>query len=77
MELVLFINRLMNHPKVSIIILNWNNYKNTKECLRSLFKIETYPNKEVIVIDNGSIDHSTERIEKEFHHVFISIIEKI
>jgi len=53
-------------PKISIIILNWNNYKNSKECLRSLFKIETYPNKEVIVVDNGSIDNSTQRLQKEF-----------
>ena len=43
----------MIYPKVSIIILNWNGLKDTIECLESLKKI-TYPNYEVIVVDNGS-----------------------
>lgn len=61
----------MNYPKVSIIILNWNNYEDTKECLLSLDKI-TYPNYEVIVVDNGSIDGSTLKIQKEFpQHKYI------
>ena len=60
-----------NYPKVSIIILNWNNYEDTKECLLSLDKI-TYPNYEVIVVDNGSIDGSTLKIQKEFpQHKYI------
>ncbi|MCP2605454.1 glycosyltransferase family 2 protein [Candidatus Aminicenantes bacterium AC-335-O07] len=58
-------------PKISIIILNWNNYEDTKECLESLGKI-TYPNYEVIVVDNGSTDGSYERLKEEFfHHIFI------
>jgi len=52
-------------PKVSIIVLNWNNFKDTKECLESLEKI-SYPNHEIIVVDNGSQDGSTRRIQKEF-----------
>lgn len=52
-------------PKVSIIILNWNNYEDTRECLGSLEKI-TYPNYDVIVVDNGSTDGSGERLSQEF-----------
>jgi len=55
----------MNYLKVSIIILVWNNYRDTKECLESLEKI-TYPNYEVIIVDNASKDNSTQRIQKEF-----------
>ena len=44
---------MSTHPKVSIIILNWNGWKDTIECLESLYQI-TYPNCEVIVVDNGS-----------------------
>lgn len=40
-------------PKVSIILLNWNGLEDTIECIESLKKI-TYPNYEVIVVDNGS-----------------------
>lgn len=57
--------------KVSVIVLNWNNYEDTKECLESLEKI-TYPNYEVIVVDNGSKDNSTQQLQKEFHrHIYI------
>jgi len=37
----------------SIIILNFNNYHYTINCLFSLSK-QTYPNYEIIVVDNGS-----------------------
>jgi len=40
-------------PRVSIIVLNWNGLAHTIECLESLKKI-TYPDYEVIVVDNGS-----------------------
>jgi len=50
-------------PKISIIILNWNGWKDTIECLESLYQI-TYPNYEVIVVDNGSIDESIEKIRQ-------------
>ena len=52
-------------PQVFIIILNWNNYQDTKECLDSLKGI-TYPNYKIIVVDNGSVDKSGERLRKEF-----------
>ena len=51
------------NPKVSIIILNWNGWKDTIECLESLYQI-TYPNYDVIVVDNGSEDESIEKIKE-------------
>jgi len=50
-------------PRVSIIILNWNGWKDTIECLESLYRI-TYPNYDVIVVDNGSRDDSVQRIKE-------------
>jgi len=47
--------------KVSIIILNWNGWLDTIECLESLYQI-SYSNYEVILIDNGSKDGSLEEI---------------
>lgn len=52
-------------PKVSIILLNLNAYKDTSECLGSLAEVR-YPNFEVIVVDNGSTDDSSERLQNEF-----------
>lgn len=52
-------------PAVAIIVLNWNNYEDTTECLESLEEVE-YPNFEVIVVDNGSTDASGDRLRDEF-----------
>jgi GT2 family glycosyltransferase len=55
-------------PKVSIIILNWDGLNDTVECLESLRKID-YPNCEIIVVDNASVDGSPERIQSLFPDV--------
>ncbi|MFC2067698.1 glycosyltransferase [Chloroflexota bacterium] len=55
----------MDHPKVSIIILNWNGIEDTVECLTSLKRV-TYPNYEVIVVDNGSEGDEARVIKEKF-----------
>jgi GT2 family glycosyltransferase len=50
-------------PNVAVIILNWNGWKDTLECLESLYQI-SYTNFEVIVIDNHSHDESIQKIRK-------------
>jgi len=49
------------NPHVSIIILNWNGWEDTIECLESVFQIN-YPNFDVILVDNDSEDDSLEKI---------------
>lgn len=51
------------YSKVSIIILNWNGWKDTVECLESLYQIN-YPNFDLILVDNNSEDNSIEKIRK-------------
>ncbi len=63
----------MKHPKVSITILNWNGLEDTTECLESLKKV-TYPNYEVIVVDNCS-DGDDARILKEKFGDYIQVIQ--
>jgi hypothetical protein len=48
-------------PKVFIIILNWNGWEDTIECLESLYNI-SYPNYDVVIVDNDSQDDSLARI---------------
>ncbi len=50
-------------PKVSIIILNWNGWEDTIECLESVYQIN-YPNFEIIVVDNHSENNSIEKIKE-------------
>lgn len=49
-------------PKVDIVVLNWNGWEDTIECLESLFQM-TYGNYRVVLVDNGSTDGSIERIK--------------
>jgi len=46
---------------VAIVVLNWNGWGDTIECLESLRRI-TYRNTKVIIVDNGSSDDSVDRI---------------
>jgi GT2 family glycosyltransferase len=51
------------YPNVSIIILNWNGWKDTIECLESLYKID-YLHYDVILVDNDSEDDSINKIRE-------------
>jgi GT2 family glycosyltransferase len=51
-----------NNPRVSIIILNWNGWKDTLECMESLRRID-YPSYDIIILDNGSKDDSIQKIK--------------
>jgi len=46
---------------VYIVLVNWNGWQDTIECLESVFHLD-YPNFAVVVCDNGSTDGSLERI---------------
>jgi GT2 family glycosyltransferase len=62
-------------PQVNVIILNWNNYEDTKKCLESLQKA-TYSNLSVTVVDNGSADGSGKRLQTEFPDIQFIFNEK-
>lgn len=47
--------------KVSIVILNYNNARDTIECIDSLSKIE-YSDFNIIIVDNKSTDNSMEKL---------------
>lgn len=57
---------MINEPKVFIIILNYNSFEDTKECLISLDNVY-YKNKEIVVVDNCSNDESYEKLLLEFN----------
>jgi GT2 family glycosyltransferase len=55
----------MGRPKVIIIILNWNGKNDTIECLESL-KSVTYPDYEILLIDNCSSDGSVGILHEKY-----------
>jgi hypothetical protein len=59
-----FYNRkkITSLPSVFIIILNWNGWKDTVECLESIQQLD-YDNYRVVVVDNGSTDDSLHQLQ--------------
>lgn len=55
---------MMNQVKVAIIIVNWNRPLDTIACVQSIYK-SSYKFFEVIVVDNGSSDNSSELIAQQ------------
>lgn len=45
------------NPRVQIIILNWNGFADTLRCIVSQER-QTYPNFQIVIVDNGSADAS-------------------
>lgn len=52
-------------PKVSIIVLNYNQPITTVKCINSLFE-QDYLDFEILIIDNGSIDNSKDVFTKNY-----------
>ncbi len=54
-----------SEPRVSIIVVNWNGSRLLPKCLESLFQ-QSYSNREVILVDNGSQDGSVRLVRANF-----------
>ena len=54
--------------KITIVILNWNGYEDTSECIISLQKI-TYDNYQIVVIDNGSDEEDFNKLKNNLPNV--------
>ncbi len=48
------------YPRVSVVVLTYNNLHLTKLCIESLFRNTVWPNWELIVVDNASTDGTPE-----------------
>ncbi|PYV84151.1 MAG: hypothetical protein DMG93_05940 [Acidobacteria bacterium] len=51
-----------NQARVYIVLLNWNGWQDTLECVRSLERME-YRNWHAVIVDNGSTDDSVARLK--------------
>src|SRR3989338_1254949 len=53
-------------PLVSLIVVNYNGFEITQNCLESLFETIGETASEVILVDNNSTDQSPEKLQKIF-----------
>lgn len=64
--------------KVSVIVLNYNGFKNTKDCLLSLENCKTKnADVKIIVVDNDSNDGSVRKLEKGIGYTFLKNSENL
>ena len=52
------------------MLLNWNGWQDTLECVRSLRRME-YHNSHTVIVDNGSTNDSVERLKEACPEVTI------
>lgn len=62
-------------PLVSVIIPNWNGAQHLPTCLDSLRR-QTYPNLEVMLVDNASTDRSVALVRQDYPEVVLVELDK-
>jgi GT2 family glycosyltransferase len=57
-----------DHLKTTIVVLNWNTYEMTRECVQSLLAMRGDPF-DIVIVDNGSRDGSPESLRQVFPQI--------
>ncbi|GEM_PF-4592620 len=52
--------------EIGCIVLNWNNYKDTRECISSILSSGGSVRKNIVLVDNFSTDSSYEKLRSDF-----------
>jgi GT2 family glycosyltransferase len=63
---------MKNSPLISVVILNWNGKEYLSSCIRSV-REQTYPNMEMILVDNASEDGSVEVVKNLYSDLNVII----
>lgn len=61
---------LQEYPSVFAVVLNWNSYEDTVECIESLGRT-TYPRLNIVLVDNGSTDGSGDKLSLFFSQLHV------
>lgn len=65
----------MPHPRVAVVILNWNGKVLLEQFLPSLGR-SSYPNLELVVVDNGSTDYSVSFLQQQYPQIKTIILSE-
>jgi GT2 family glycosyltransferase len=63
----------MNIPDISIVLITYNNYPFTYECISSIIRHTFDITYEIIVVDNASTDGTPEFIKQDFEQVKVIV----
>ena len=51
---------------ISFVILNYKTYQEAIDCVNSILTTQTFPNIQIIIVDNGSPNDSVKKLEEQF-----------
>ena len=68
--IILGAGQMSRNPKVAVVILNHNGKFLAERCLRSVVA-SPYTNKEILLVDNASTDHSPEHLRTVFPDIVV------
>mgnify|MGYP001619830116 CR=1 FL=1 len=63
---------VIRYPSVAIVIVNYNGFEYTRECIDSVLKLD-YDNYTVVFVDNGSSDGSGESLYNLYKDVVVCL----
>lgn len=63
-------SQIQDNPKIAIVILNWNGFEDTSECISSLQMISC-SNYKIVVVDNGSVNDDYQSLKHKFPEIDI------
>ncbi len=58
-------------PKISIIIINYNTYDLTCQCIESIYRNEKETDYEIILVDNASNECDPEKFKRQFPDIIL------
>jgi GT2 family glycosyltransferase len=64
-----------NLPLASVVIPNWNGIHHLPVCLDAL-RAQTYPNRQIILVDNGSTDGSPAFVTEQYPEVRLLALDR-
>jgi GT2 family glycosyltransferase len=66
---------MTDRPLASVVIPNWNGAHHLPVCLDAL-RAQTYPNVEILLVDNGSTDGSHALVEEQYPEVRLLALDR-
>ena len=69
------IHHSQGFPLISILIVTWNRRKEIGRCIESALN-QTYPNKEIVILDNCSSDETVAFVKEKYPQVVIETLKE-
>lgn len=60
---------MVNYPNITIVIVNYNGYEYTSQCIDSIYQHQPKLSFEIVVVDNASTDNSADMLVTQYPEI--------